>query len=95
MGEYEKVWNCAHERLVATGVYNLKVFATNTDYVGSSYATARGGDLVCILFGCQLPVIIRAAENGKYILVDAVYVDDVMGGRFLRSVTSERKFVLV
>jgi hypothetical protein len=93
--EYEKGLNCAHEKLVATGVYNLKVFATNTSYVSSSYATARGGDLICILFGCQLPVMIRPAENGDYILVDAVYVDGIMGWKFLKSATSERKFVLV
>jgi hypothetical protein len=86
----------AYEKIMSLNLRNLRAFATDTGFVGSSYSAVEVGDVVCILFGCRLPVVLRPMDEGTYTLVDAVYVDGIMGGEFL--VDGERyaesKFIL-
>jgi hypothetical protein len=85
----------AYGKLMALNVRNLSAFETDSGYVGSSYAGVEVGDVVCVLFGCQLPVVLRPDAEGRYGLVDAVYVDGIMGGEFLEGEREEGEFVLV
>ncbi|KAL6706058.1 hypothetical protein ACN47E_006160 [Coniothyrium glycines] len=54
------------------------------------------GDIICILFGCDVPLILRPGGDGTFQLIDAVYVAGIMGGEFLRDVGGyqEEEFVL-
>ena len=60
----------------------LRVFATDTGYVGSSYGQDREGDIVATAFGCQLALLLRPIDCEIYTLFDAVYVDMIMRGDF-------------
>lgn len=40
---------------------------------------ARAGDLVCILFDCPVPIILRRV-NDHYVLIGECYVDDFLNG---------------
>lgn len=47
---------------------------------------AKDGDLVCILFGCTVPVILRCTEDlGLYKLIGEAYVHGVMDGEAMIS----------
>ena len=60
------------------------LFTTTNGYAGSAVRELQHGDVVCILFGCALPLILRPQADGTHVIVDAGYVDGVMGGEFLR-----------
>jgi hypothetical protein len=42
--------------------------------------SSRIGDIVCVLFGCDMPVVLREIEEGHYTLVGECYADGIMYG---------------
>ncbi|RDW75407.1 hypothetical protein BP6252_06549 [Coleophoma cylindrospora] len=46
---------------------------------------ARSTDLVCIIFGCDVPVIMRKHRNGRYTFVGDCYVFKYMKGRAMEN----------
>ncbi|KAH6872212.1 hypothetical protein BKA58DRAFT_381567, partial [Alternaria rosae] len=60
------------------------LFTTTSGYTGSAMRELQRGDVVCILFGCALPLILRPQPDGTHVIVDAGYVNGIMGGEFLR-----------
>jgi hypothetical protein len=64
------------------------LFTTTSGYVGSGPKKIRSGDIVCILFGCAMPLVMRPRNNGTHRIIGAVYVDDIMSGEFLRDKAS-------
>lgn len=42
--------------------------------------TAQVGDLVCVLFGAQIPFVLRKREPEGYIVVGECYVHGIMDG---------------
>ena len=55
-----------------------KLFRTKAGYLGAA-RTVLPGDLACILFGCNFPVLLRPKEN-YYIYVGPCYVVGLMDG---------------
>ncbi|ETS76121.1 hypothetical protein PFICI_11508 [Pestalotiopsis fici W106-1] len=43
----------------------------------------RRGDLICIIFGCSTPLIIRPTISGQYLIVGEAYVHGLMRGEAL------------
>ena len=41
---------------------------------------AEIGDWVCVFAGCQVPLVIRSAGNGKWVLIGDSYVHGLMNG---------------
>jgi hypothetical protein len=80
---FDKVWRtlCNLAKICSQEV---TIFSTDTGYIGSGSADIRRGDYVCILFGSKLPLVLRPSTEGTYRIIDAVYVDGIMGGEFLR-----------
>ena len=71
---------------------------TQKGYLGLGPTMARQGDLVCVLYGCSVPVIIRKYGQGCR-FVDESYVHGLMDGaavnqQSLRDTLEEREFVL-
>ena len=71
---------------------------TKKGYLGLGPRRARGGDLVCILYGCSVPVIIRKYGQG-YRFVGESYIHGLMDGaavnqQSLRDTLEERVFIL-
>lgn len=62
---------------------------------GTSYGlgpdTVSPGDLVCVLFGCTVPVILRrVGDSGHHILVGDAFIPGCMSGEAVQEGTEER-----
>lgn len=64
--------------IVTKGAMKGSLFTTDTGYVGLSRDNIQAGDVVCVLFGCRMPAILRPLGDGSYRLVTFAYVDDVV-----------------
>jgi hypothetical protein len=57
------------------------LFITHSGKIGTAMNTLREGDVICILFGCAFPVVLRERINGDgFMLVGEAYVDGMMAG---------------
>jgi hypothetical protein len=94
--QFEIAWS-AYNRLIETYINGQHLYTTDTNYSAPGFKMSRvGGDLLCILFGCKLPVVLRPGHDGSYKLVDFVYTDGIMNGEFLEDEVgyTEADFVL-
>jgi hypothetical protein len=53
------------------------------------------GDVVCVLFGGDVPFILRPSPQGNYQLIGECYVSGIMRGEALDMGLEEREFLLV
>ncbi|KAM5350261.1 hypothetical protein ACJ41O_006766 [Fusarium nematophilum] len=67
---------------------NRSYFATNNGHAGLGPSNAREGDVVCVLYGCRLPIMLRedreTGADGQYTFIGPAYVDGAMGGEYSR-----------
>ena len=68
-------------------VNNKSFFVTDTNYAGSASKSIQSGDVICVLFGCKHPLILRPYEDDTYRIVTAAYVHDIMTGGYFYFVT--------
>lgn len=54
-------------------------FTTDTGYIGRSDLDIRKDDILCILFGCRLPAVLRK-DGETYKLISFTYTSDIMSG---------------
>jgi hypothetical protein len=80
--EFEIAWT-AYNRLIDTYTRDVCLSTTDTNYIDSGSQDVQGGDLLCVLFGCKLPLILRLGNDGSHKLIDSVYADGIMNGEFL------------
>jgi hypothetical protein len=64
LAEAFKPWKHGMMVLVASTLMNRALFISKTGWVGLVPWWAKPGDLICILFGCKVPVILR--EQGDH-----------------------------
>jgi len=55
---------------------------------------SREGDIICILFGGEVPYVLRPTGDGYFAVVGECYVDDIMHGEGLSFDTMSREFRL-
>jgi hypothetical protein len=93
--QFEIAWS-AYNRLIETHINGQRLYTTDTNYIGCGSQDVQSGGLLCILFGCKLPVVLRPGHDGSYKLVDFVYTDGIMNGEFLEdeAAYTEADFVL-
>ncbi|QDS77920.1 hypothetical protein FKW77_001011 [Venturia effusa] len=75
---------------VQEAVWNRQLIKTKRGYLGLAPDTAEKGDLICVLYGCSVPVVIREADNGNHELVGECYIDGMMDGAALAVQTSQK-----
>ncbi|KIV99548.1 uncharacterized protein PV09_08848 [Verruconis gallopava] len=73
----EVVWN---RKLIRTGLKTKG--GTDRRYLGLAPEGAERGDLICILYGCSVPVVIREMDDGHE-LIGECYIDGMMDGAAL------------
>ena len=56
-----------------------RLVISENGYVGLGMWNVEVGDLICILLGCNFPVILRRIEN-HYVLIGEAYIDGIMNG---------------
>ncbi|TVY71201.1 Heterokaryon incompatibility protein 6 OR allele [Lachnellula suecica] len=72
-------------------VSNRKFFrSANKRRLGLAPPKAEKGDIICILFGCSVPVLLRRVENGQHILVGECYVHGMMDGEAISAMTKKQ-----
>ena len=70
-GAFKQSWsNAAAARRIVT---------TEKGYIGMVPELARRGDLICVLFGCRMPVVLRPLDEGFLFIGDS-YVHGLMSG---------------
>jgi hypothetical protein len=76
---------------------SFRLMVTRSGRIGMVVEKARKEDLVCVLYGCSVPVVLRKSLHGSgYTLVGECYLDRGMDGSLLdRDGLEERTFVLV
>ncbi|KAJ2902409.1 HET-domain-containing protein [Zalerion maritima] len=59
---------------------------TDTGYIGCAGPfLLQEGDVLAIIFGCNVPAVLRPQDDGTFKIVSFAYVDDVMEGQFVRN----------
>jgi hypothetical protein len=56
---------------------------TKRRYISAIAQEAQLGDLVCVLFGCSVPVVLRKRIGGEYQFVGECYIHGLMDGEAL------------
>ncbi|KAK5114418.1 hypothetical protein LTR85_010241 [Meristemomyces frigidus] len=79
--DYE-IWSAAeYDRALGNASSGRSLFTTSTGLIGLGAKTMHPGDIVTILYGCQMPVILQPCpHSGDYELVGASYVYGIMDG---------------
>jgi hypothetical protein len=73
-----------------------RLFITENGLLGTGYEGIKEDDLVCIIYGSDVPQILRqVGDEGHYILVGACNVDGLMFGEGLEMGLEEQDFILV
>lgn len=60
-----------------------KAFTSNEGHLGLGPQNIQTGDLVCILFGSEVPLILRRSMTGTYTLIGDAYVYGIMHGEYI------------
>lgn len=67
---------------VVNFIRGRRLMTTMKGYIGLSNSNAQQGDVICILFGCHVPVILRPEEGGStYSWIGESYVHGIMDGQ--------------
>ena len=60
-------------------------FVSSKGYLGLGPQYTREGDIMVIIFGADMPYILRKLENGQYMLIGEAYVHGIMDGEFMQT----------
>jgi hypothetical protein len=61
-----------------------RMIGTQNGLVGYGHYTVKTGDLLIILFGVNVPMIIRETGNGRFRIVGTAYIDGIMMGEYIK-----------
>jgi hypothetical protein len=64
LAEAFKPWEHGMRVFIVSTLMNRALFVSETGWVGLVPRWAKPGDLICILFGCKVPVVLRG--QGDY-----------------------------
>lgn len=65
-----------------------RLFVSQRGYLGLGADTIRRGDVICLLFGGDSPLILRDTRSGYYKLVGEAYIHGIMHGELLSTAAS-------
>lgn len=78
---------------VPTSMLKESCFITETGYIGCGEDLAMG-DVVAILYGSEVPFVLRKQTAGTYRLVGEVYVEGIMEGEFMKVHRAENSIII-
>ncbi|KAH7177129.1 heterokaryon incompatibility protein-domain-containing protein, partial [Dactylonectria macrodidyma] len=73
---------------------NLALMMTVDGHLGMAPATASGGDVICVLLGCSVPVVLRKHESDVYEVCGEAYVQGYMNGEVFEMGRKVQRFDL-
>jgi hypothetical protein len=81
-----------HERFISQLLRSCEgrsYYVTQQGYIGLAPVETRVGDIICVLLGCDVPMVLRPIGPGKFSLVGECYCDGVMDGAALLGLLPE------
>jgi hypothetical protein len=85
-----KLWQQARYALDRTCMI-WRQFSSQKGYYGmASSDEAQEGDLMCVLFGGEVPFVLRLNDDGRYRMIGGCYVYGIMNGEAMREVEAGR-----
>jgi hypothetical protein len=63
---------------LGAGMTRRCVAVTKEGYIGAIPQEAQQGDLICVLFGCSVPVVLRKRIGGEYLFIGECYLHGFM-----------------
>ncbi|EPE33887.1 hypothetical protein GLAREA_06900 [Glarea lozoyensis ATCC 20868] len=81
-------WTNFHKVLSKTAVVRkIRVFfMTKKGYMGLGYDTVKEGDIVAVVMGGEVPLVLRPAGDGLFLLIGECYVHGIMDGEVMKGV---------
>jgi hypothetical protein len=88
----ERGYQCsaAFAERLAFSCTSRSLFVSEKGYLGLASKAAQTGDFICVLLGCDKPLIIRREVN-HYLLMGDSYVYGIMNGEVIREVAQGNK----
>ncbi|KAG9311139.1 hypothetical protein JVU11DRAFT_9054 [Chiua virens] len=71
--------------LVSDVCNGRKFIFTTREYFGVGPGAAQMDDRIVVLFGADVPMVVRPREDGRYTLVGECYVHGIMAGQVVRT----------
>ncbi|KAH9864800.1 hypothetical protein IAQ61_008745 [Plenodomus lingam] len=68
-----------------------RLMVTHQGIVGMAPCRARSGDVVAVIFGCSIPLVLRAVGQGSWQVVGEAYAHDFMNGEVVGLVKRGKK----
>jgi hypothetical protein len=91
LGEFS--FSVSAYRVLMGDQFNRRPFISTQGYVGLIPCHSKPGDVICILYGCVVPFVLRKNEVG-YQLVGEAYVHGIMDGEFVEKNPNRETFDL-
>jgi len=80
------------EIMTCVGIHEMllgrTLFTTKDGKAGNCPMETKPDDIVVVIYGAELPVILRPVESGRYELVGTTYVEGIMDGEALEGAES-------
>jgi hypothetical protein len=68
-----------------TEIMNRRLMVSQKGMLGMAPINAKKGDLICVLFGCSVPLLLRPRHSqGEYEFIGECYLDGYMDGEALK-----------
>ncbi|TGO08957.1 hypothetical protein BTUL_0184g00040 [Botrytis tulipae] len=68
---------------ISSTLRNQRLLVTESGYIGYVPNETRRGDTICILYGMDVPVVLRQNQDGTFELIGPCYVHGVMEGELM------------
>lgn len=60
--------------------FDKRLVITEQGCIGKVSGISRKGDVICLLYGCGVPVVLRKHDRGGYMLIGESYIHGIMNG---------------
>ena len=68
-----------------------KIFISKSGHMGLCPEATEPDDIVCVLFGADVPFVLRPLQNGNHLLVGECYIDGFMDGEAILKAAISRE----
>ncbi|MCJ1438051.1 hypothetical protein MMC27_007438 [Xylographa pallens] len=68
-----------------------RLFISEAGHMGLCPESTEPADVICIIFGADVPFVLRPLQNGHFLLVGECYVDGFMDGQAILQVARDAK----
>jgi hypothetical protein len=66
-----------------------RLFVTKDGYMGTAPMGAQQGDRICVLLGCNVPLLIRP-EGDDFLIIGDTYIYGMMNGEVMQDVRNRK-----